>query len=144
MEYRLQIILILLIQLVIDSSPSLQNAKLGHGQGRVIKDLSHAKPDFSSAKKVLDRLISLATSDIQPVVILEFFPFKKVQSIPNGTCAFQRPKSNNGVVVMTWKNDAPENLKLARSLARELASIVALGQQKYIGHVKQGYGNYGT
>jgi hypothetical protein len=145
MEHRLQTIFIFLIQLVIDHpSLLLQNAKLGHGQGRVIKDLSHAKPDLSSAKKVLDRLISLATSEIQPVVILEFFSFKKVQSIPNGTCAFQRPKSNNGVVVMTWKNDTPENLKLARSLARELASIIALGQEKYIGKVEQGYGNYGT
>ena len=45
---------------------------------------------------------------------------------------------------MTWKNNTPENLKLARSLARELATIVALGQQEYIGEVKQGYGNYGT
>ena len=46
---------------------------------------------------------------------------------------------------MTWKNNTLENLKLARSMARELASIVALGQQKYIGQVVvQGYGNYGT
>jgi hypothetical protein len=37
-----------------------------------------------------------------------------------------------------------ENLKVARSIARELASIVALGQQKYIGQIEQGYGNYGT
>jgi len=43
---------------------------------------------------------------------------------------------------MTWKNNTLENLKLARSIARELASIVALGQQKYIGQVEQGYGNY--
>ena len=45
---------------------------------------------------------------------------------------------------MTWKNNTPENLKLARSIAREFASIVAIGQHKYIGQVEQGYGNYGV
>ena len=93
---------------------------------------------------MLDRIVSLANSGIEPVIILEFFPFEKVRSVPNGTCAFQRPKFNNGVAVMTWKDNTPENLKLARSIARELAGIIAIGQQKYIGQVKQGYGNYGT
>ena len=135
-----------LIQLAIDFH-TLQNARLDHGQGRLIKDLSHTKPDLSSIKAVLDRLVSLATttsSEIQPVVILEFFPLKKIQSIPNGTCAFQRPKFNNGILVMTWKNNTLENLKLARSIAREFASMVAIGQQKYHVQVEQGYGNYGT
>jgi hypothetical protein len=129
--------------------PLLQNARLDHGQGRLIKDLTHTKPDLSSIKAVLDRLLSFksATSskEIQTVVILEFFPLKKIQSVPNGTtCAFQRPKFNSGVLLMTWKNNTLENLKVARSIARELASIVALGQQKYIGQIEQGYGNYGT
>ena len=95
-------------------------------------------------KAVLDRLVSMASSEIHPVVILEYYPLKKIQSIPNGTCAFQRPKYNSGVVFLTWKNNTPENLKLARSIAREFAGIVALGQHKYIGKVEQGYGNYGT
>ena len=33
---------------------------------------------------------------------------------------------------------------LARSIAREFASIIAIGQQEYLGEVEQGYGNYGT
>ena len=124
---------------------SIQNKGLDHGKCRVIKDLSHTKPDLSSSKQILDRLVSLAaSSEIGGTVILEFFPFKKVQSIPNGTCAFQRLKCNNGIAAMTWKNNTPENLELARSIARELASIIANAQEKYIGRVKQGYGNYGT
>jgi len=106
--------------------------------------LSHTKPDLTSSKQVLERLVSLANSEIKGTVVLEFFPFKKVQSIPNGTCAFQRLKCNNGIAAMTWKNNTPENLELARSIARELASIIANAQEKYIGRVKQGYGNYGT
>jgi hypothetical protein len=46
--------------------------------------------------------------------------------------------------MLTWKNNTPENLVLARSIARDLASIVAIGQQEYLGQVEQGYGNYGT
>jgi hypothetical protein len=82
---------------------------------------------------------------IQSSVLLEYFPFKKVLSIPNGTCAFLRPESNHGIALLTWKNNTPENLALARSIGRELASIVAAGQQEYLGQVVvQGYGNYGT
>ena len=45
---------------------------------------------------------------------------------------------------MTWKNNTPENLALARGLGREFASIIADGQREYLGEVEQGYGNYGT
>ena len=93
---------------------------------------------------MLDRLVSLADSEIHSGVQLEYWPFKKVQSIPNGTCAFQRPKFNHGIVFLTWKNNTPENLVHARNIGRDLASIVAIGQQEYIGQVEQGYGNYGT
>ena len=93
---------------------------------------------------MLDRLVSLADSEIHPVVALEYTPFKKIQSIPNGTCAFQRPVFNHGVMLLTWKNNTPENLVLARSIARDLASIIAIGQQEYHSQVEQGYGNYGT
>ena len=93
---------------------------------------------------MLDKLVSLAGSEIQTFVLLEYFPFKKIQSIPNGTCAFQRPKFNNAVAFLSWENNTPENLVLARSIAREFASIIAIGQQEYLGEVEQGYGNYGT
>jgi len=119
-----------------------QNQMLGHGQGRLIKALSHIKPHLSSSKNVLDRLVSLAGGEIQPVVILEFTPSKKIHSIPNGTCAFLRPMFAHGIGLMTWKNNTPENLALARSIARELANIIATGQQEFLGQVQQGYGNY--
>jgi hypothetical protein len=45
---------------------------------------------------------------------------------------------------VTWKDNTSENLALARRVARELASIVASGQEEYIGKFEQGYGNYGT
>ena len=121
-----------------------QNAQLGHGLCRLLKSLSHTKPHLASAKKVLDRLVSLADSKVHPIVLLEYFPYKKILSIPNGTCAFQRPEFSHGVAVVTWKDNTPENLALARSIARDLASIVAAGQLEYLGQVDQGYGNYGT
>ena len=90
---------------------------------------------------MLDRLVSLAGSEVQSIVFLEYFPFKKIQSIPDGTCAFIRPKFNNAVALLTWTNNTPANLALARSAGRDLASIIATGQQESLGQV---YGNYGT
>jgi hypothetical protein len=86
----------------------------------------------------------LSDSEIRTIVFLEYFNFKKIQSIPNGTCAFQRPKFNNAIALSTWTTITPENLVQARSIGRELANIVAIGQQEYLGQVEQGYGNYGT
>jgi hypothetical protein len=93
---------------------------------------------------VLDTLVSLAGSEVHPIVLLEYTPFKKIQSIPNDTCAFQRFEFNIGVVVSTWQDNTPENLVLARSISHDLASIVSIGQQEYFDQAKQGYGNYGT
>ena len=45
---------------------------------------------------------------------------------------------------MTWKDNTSENLALARRVGWELASIVASGQEEYVGKVEQGYSNYGT
>ena len=93
---------------------------------------------------MLDRLVSLADSPVHPGVQLEYWPFEKIRSVPNGTCAFKRPKYNHGVAFLTWKDNTPENLALARSVGRELASIIASGQEEYIGQFELGYGNYGT
>ena len=123
------------------TDPPAQNKELGHGQCRILKSLSHTKPHLSSAKKVLDRLVSLADSEIHPMVALEYI---NIPSIANGTCAFLRTEFNHGIVSLSWKDNTPENLVLARSIAGELASIVAIGQQEYLGQVEQGYGNYGT
>ena len=86
----------------------------------------------------------MADSEIQTIILLEYFPFKKIQSIPNRTCAFQRPKLNNAVALMTWKNNTPENLQLAQSIMQEFTDIVAISQLEYLGKVEQGYGSYGT
>lgn len=110
---------------------------------RLIKGLTQSKPHLPTAKKVFDQLISLADSEIHCGVQLEFWPFEKIRSVPNGTCAFYRPKFNHGVVFVTWKNNTSENLALARRVGRDLASIVATGQEEYIGKAEPGYGNYG-
>ena len=125
------------------TDPSAQNKELGHGQCRLLKNLSHIKPHLPSAKKLLNTLVSLENSEVHPVVLLEYTPFKKIQSIPNGTCALQRPGFNIGIALMTWKDNTPANLVLARSIAKDLAKIVAIGQQEYRGQAEQGYGNYG-
>ena len=56
---------------------------------------------------------------------------------------FKDPKFNNAVALLTWENITPENLVLARSIARQFASIIAVCQQEYLSQFEQGYGNYG-
>jgi hypothetical protein len=56
-------------------------------RARLLKGISHIKPHLASAKKLADKLISLADSEIETIVLLEYVPFK-IQSIPNGTCEF--------------------------------------------------------
>jgi len=43
---------------------------------------------------------------------------------------------------MSWQNNTPENLELAKSLSREFSTIIAVGQQEYMSEAEQGYGNY--
>ena len=117
---------------------------VGPGKCRVIKALSHYKPHLPSTKKILARIVSLAGTEIQPVVGIEFTPYKNAPSILNDAYAFQRPQFAHGFVVTTWKTNTPENLALARSVAREIADIVATGQLEQLGQVERGYGNYGT
>ena len=44
---------------------------------------------------------------------------------------------------MTWKNNTPENLELAQRILGDIASILAAGQQEYLGKIGQGHGHYG-
>jgi hypothetical protein len=120
------------------------NASLAHGHGRLMKDLPTIKLDFPLAKRLLDQIVSLAASEVQAAVLVEYFFYKKIQSVPNGTCAFKRPTFNYGVAFLTWKSNTPEKLQLARSIGREFASIVTISQQKYLGagEVLHGFGNY--
>src|SRR5271155_5561703 len=146
MDHRFRLISINSDLLVID--PQLQNVMAAHGQGRLIKGLSHIKPHFSSSKKVLDRLVSLEShrNRNSSCRYTRIYPFQEGPEhlMTNGTCAFQRPKFAYGMASASWKNITAENLEFARSVTRDLVSIVAIGQQEQLGEIKQGYGNYGT
>jgi hypothetical protein len=78
------------------------------------------------------------------MVLVEYYNWDKIRSVPDDACAFQRPKFSNGVVTLGWKNNTPENLTLARNISREFASIIADGQEEYLSKAEPGYGNYGT
>ena len=46
--------------------------------------------------------------------------------------------------MLTWKENRPENVVLARSISKDLANIVAIGQKEHLVQAEKGYGNYGT
>jgi hypothetical protein len=69
----------------------------------------------------------LADLETQTIVLLEYFLLKKIQSIPIGICTLQRLKFNNAVAFMT------------SACTKYRRSIVAIGQQEYLGEIELGY-----
>lgn len=114
-----------------------------YGECRLIKGAYQMKPDVPSLKKALDRIASLAQAEHSPMLNIEYFPLKKILSVPNGSCAFVRSGACNVNSLTTWKNDTPQNLATARALAHEMTGIIAAGQKEHF-TVNRGYGNYGT
>lgn len=120
----------------------IKNHMVQYGEARLIKGAYQMRPDIPSLKLALERIRSLAAEEHSPMVNIEYFPLRKILSVPNGTCAFIRSGACNVNSLTTWKNNTPENLAKARSLARELTGIIAAGQKAHF-TVNRGYGNYG-
>jgi hypothetical protein len=109
----------------------------------MLKGSYFAKDKLEAIRQTFDRLIELTTEEHQPLVMLEHVPLKKILSVPNGTAAFYRKHALNMVAFVTWTDNTPENLAIARQITRELNGIFAAGQVEELGHINQGYGNFG-
>ena len=72
----------------------LQNARLDHGQGRLIKDLTNTILTQSGARSISVFQVGCRQfkRNLTCRHLWMFFPLRKIQSIPNigSTCAFQR------------------------------------------------------
>ena len=77
------------------------------------------------------------------MMMLEHVSLKRILSIPNGAAAFYRKHALNMVLSVTWSNNTPENLAIARRIIRELNEIFVTGQVEELGHINHGYGNIG-
>lgn len=102
------------------------------------------KPKVEVIKKALLHIVELKTEEHDFLMIFEFYPRKKMLSVPNGTSAFYRRDASNVVIVATWNNHTAENLAIARRKTKDLMEIIVAAEKDELGLANTGYGNYGT
>ena len=81
------------------------------------------------------------------VLVFEYFPLSKVNSVPNGVAAFRRDPTPAVLVVFNWDAN-PENghgsmVERARTAAYEISDIIGKGQEGVSFQQKLGYSNFG-
>jgi hypothetical protein len=72
----------------------------------------------------------------------EFFPLKKICSVPNDATTFSRSPYGNILQRVRWPENTEENLKYARDTSREIMDIVIKGNVELSDAKNTGYGNY--
>ncbi|TFY82580.1 hypothetical protein EWM64_g1444 [Hericium alpestre] len=123
---------------------TLQNAQVPHGGNYYMKPVSQPAPDAAKAQKILGRLTELAMQhDVAIQFIHEFWGLPKICSVPDGATAFNRSRVLGCLIVVTYKENTEEGLKLARMVAKELADIASATQEDGVADSENlGYANY--
>lgn len=143
-EWKIGALLLIILLRSAVFTESVQNALAGFGKGRILKGSYFVKHKLETIKETFDRLVELTTEEHQPMVMLEHVSLKKVLSVPNGKSAFYRKFAFNMLIFVTWKDNTPDNLAIARRITRELNEIFVAGQVEELGQTNLGYGNFGT
>ncbi|KAG5643862.1 hypothetical protein DXG03_009546 [Asterophora parasitica] len=121
---------------------ALLNPILFHGQGIYQKGFAHQKPHYQSTAEAYEKVIDVSTPDFTINLVFEYFPLKKITSVPFGTTAFRRDATPGVLVLGVWKEDSEANTERARTVASELAQIITSAQRGMTEAQSFGYGNY--
>lgn len=86
-----------------------------------------------------ERVMQLSeSSEHIAVLLMEYFPLHKVNSVPDDATAFRRGLRPNVLAVVYWKDDTPEKSRYARDAAHSISGIIAEASTVEA----MGYGNY--
>ena len=113
-----------------------------HGFNRYHKSLFITSSQQDVTPQLFDHLQKLndESSDVHYVMFHEYFPGKKVASVPtDATAFFHRAATCHAVCLATWSKNTPEDLQVARQGINELLEI-SVGSRST--PLKVGYGNY--
>ena len=98
-------------------------------------------------KRVEEITKSPDSAGIRPVVLYEYFPLKKINSVASDATPFPRNVAPSIVVFIAWPGDKDKEVvngttrvEMARKYASELIAIVSRGHTEF----GLGYNNYGT
>jgi hypothetical protein len=109
-----------------------------------MKGAVFTKPLVETMQSIFDICVPPFPKEGQPSLftVTEYHILDKVLSVPAGATAFRRAPSSNIILVSTWQNDTPENIKIARDGIWSLTDMIAKNEAKIGGANNFGYGNY--
>ena len=110
-----------------------------------MKGVRSTKPRIEVAEQVFKTLIQYTENrpDMTMSCMWEFFPLKKICSVPKDATAFSRSPYGNVLQIVRWTENTEDNLKYARDVSREIMDIVVKGNVELSDAENIGYGNYG-
>lgn len=127
---------------------ALQNPFAEHGECRYMKGIAQSGPHFPSVQAAHTRVIDVASQNnlqFHISILYEYFPLKKINSVPREETAFRRVTTPSILIGINWKPAPPdlvdgetENTAAARKIARELVDIL----QNREGKPEFGYPNF--
>lgn len=99
--------------------------------------LLSAKPSDDINPKKFQQLIEIISGEPDYTVLIqhEFFPHKKINSIPTDATPYRRDLTGHALIVLKWKENSPEKNAKARELTHAISDMMPKGE---------GYGNYGA
>ncbi|KAJ3545445.1 hypothetical protein NMY22_g2437 [Coprinellus aureogranulatus] len=78
-----------------------------------------------------------------PMVLFEYFPLAKVNTVPISATAFRRQLTPSVLAILQWDGAFPEKTNEAKTLINVLEGAFARGQDGLSESDKLGYTNYG-
>ena len=91
----------------------------------------------SSMRRSFECVVQRSVGDFRMIILQEYFPLQKINSVPNGNMAFVRTGNRNVGIAAEWKKESHENTAYGRNSVHEVAKL--LGATKG----ETGYGNWG-
>ena len=105
--------------------------------------VSGPQPDIT--EDILSHLDALTEKHkLRMLFIYEFFPIKKVLSVPTEATAYVRRPRLSTMVLVRWDNDGSDKLADVRLAATELTNLALSAENKVPPAENTGYGNYST
>ena len=122
-----------------------QNDGVAPGSNYYMKSIFVSGPQPDVAEDILSHLDTLTEKHkLRMLFIYEFFPIKKVLSVPTEATAYVRRPRLSTMVLVRWDNDGSDKLADVRLAATELTNLALSAENKVPPAENTGYGNYST
>ena len=120
-----------------------QNDGVAHGGNYYMKSVFVSGPQPDITEDILSHLDALTEKHkLRMLFNYEFFPIKKVLSVPIEATAYVRRPRLSTMVFVSWDNDSSDKLADVRLAATELLNLALSAENKISPAENTGYGNY--